>query len=878
MSQWTDSARARLEQYLAAMRQSLAASGADVNEVTEDLRRHVEEEVAALKLSTVTEQDVAQILARVGAPEAPPRPVEPGVRPSPPEAPRRKRGFAHHLATVLLLLFGVLLPLGTVIFEFFTGACAGVLFDPIPSVGHAALVTLVPVINLIVWVDALRPNPRWRTPLGWASGFTIGIGLVYGLLFLPVSPFAAIGILFFGFGFIPLSPLLALICSWFLRRRLRRTEGDGVPLPGLWRGMGVAWAALVVFTLPTVITEIGIRKANSESPAESAQGVGWLRSWGHEDELLRACYGRSGRGEQFYQWRANITPEAARVIYYRVYGRAFNSVPPPKLYAGRGSWNVMEEDYTWDNDQAGDVVAGRVRGLSLVTSREDAMIYPEAGLSYTEWTLEFKNDSKVQREARAQIQLPPGGVVSRLTLWIDGEEREAAFGGRSQVKGAYKQVVQQRRDPVLVTTCGPDRVLMQCFPVPPDGGRMKVRVGVVAPLALTSPNTGCLRWPYFTERNFSISDQVQHSVWAESSQPLEAPGSKLKAETGKPGVYSLRGQLSDHELWATANTVRANRPAAMTSTWSSDTRSGTNQVIHQAIIEKPVSPPDRVVLVVDGTKGMEAAYPAISSALSHLPANVDFAVLLARDGFEEVVPLQKGSPDLYQKVAFGKFRSDGGHDNVPALVRAWDLAAEGKAGAVVWIHGPQPILMDTAEDLRQRFDRSSKPPLLLEVQTQPGPNRVLEKLDGIKPVRSVLRLGKLEEDLSRLFDGWNGKSGTYEFVREETGTPNADAQLEKSAASDHLLRLWAAQEVARLSAARKMDDAIRLAARYQLVTPVTGAVVLETKAQYEQAGLQPAPAETVPTIPEPSATALLLVGVVFLCVQHRVRQRRKFQT
>ena len=88
-------------------------------------------------------------------------------------------------------------------------------------------------------------------------------------------------------------------------------------------------------------------------------------------------------------------------------------------------------------------------------------------------------------------------MVSRLTLWIDGEEREAAFGGRSQVKTAYKETVQQRRDPVLVTTCGPDRVLVQCFPVPPGGGRMKLRLGITAPLVLTAADTGCLRFALF---------------------------------------------------------------------------------------------------------------------------------------------------------------------------------------------------------------------------------------------------------------------------------------------------------------------------------------------------------------------------------------------
>jgi hypothetical protein len=100
---------------------------------------------------------------------------------------------------------------------------------------------------------------------------------------------------------------------------------------------------------------------------------------------------------------------------------------------------VTEQEFTWDNDQGGDSVAGRVRGLSLVQSRQDAVIDPEAALAYVEWTLEFKNGSPLQRESRAQIVLPPGGVVSRLTRWIDGEEREAVFGGHSEVKTAYME-------------------------------------------------------------------------------------------------------------------------------------------------------------------------------------------------------------------------------------------------------------------------------------------------------------------------------------------------------------------------------------------------------------------------------------------------------
>lgn len=868
MTQWTDSARARLEQYLAQSRQSLAGSGADENEVAEDLRRHVEEEAVARKLSVVTEQDVAQILARIGAPAAATAPAGAPPAPTPPSS-QPGGGSLRGFSAAVLLLFGVVLPLGTVVYEFLTGACAGVLFDPIPTVAHAVLVTVVPLANLAVWIAVLRGDQRRRTALGWANGFAIGVALVYAALFLPATPFAAMGILFFGFGLVPLAPLISLVCAVALRTQLRRRGANGTPLPGLWRGAGLGVACLAVFALPMILTKVGLEMATSDSPAESRRGVGWLRDWGQNEALLRACYGRVGRGGQLYSWGKRINPEAARTIYYRVNGHAFNAVPPPKLYAGRARWNLMEEQFTWDDDQGGDAVAGRARGLSLAASRQDGAIYPEAALAYVEWTLEFKNDSLLQREARAQIALPPGGVVSRLTLWIDGEEREAAFGGRSQVKTAYKEVVQQRRDPVLVTTCGPDSVLVQCFPVPPDGGRMKLRLGITAPLVLTAADTGCLRWPCFVERNFTIGDQFHHSLWVESNQPIETPGAKLKAEQGKPGVYALRGQLRDDDLWAPIHGIRARRPAEVIAAWTKETRESDGQIIRQAIVEKPEASPDRVILVLDATKGMEGCLPAIRAALGRLPPNTDFAFLLARDGCEELVPLQKAGADLASRTARLKPRTAGGQDNVPALVRAWDLAAQAKTGVVVWVHGPQPMLLESAEELRQRFERSPNPPLLLELQTQPGPNRVLEKLDGLKSARSVLRLGKLEDDLERLFSGWSTRAASLGFTRArgEPATPgNPPPGAETSM---HLARLWAADEVARLCAARHFTEATQLAARYQLVTPVSGAVVLETKAQYQRAGLEPVPPESVPVVPEPSVGILLLLGLLLLAARRR---------
>src|SRR5262249_1484386 len=126
MNQWSNSARKKLEDYFARVRATIQASGADVNEVIDDLRRHGDEEIARRNVVVVTEQDVGQILARIGAPEAPTVMAAPELPKPRLESTLEK--LRKGLPGWALLVFAVVIPLGTIGFEFFTGACAGIFF------------------------------------------------------------------------------------------------------------------------------------------------------------------------------------------------------------------------------------------------------------------------------------------------------------------------------------------------------------------------------------------------------------------------------------------------------------------------------------------------------------------------------------------------------------------------------------------------------------------------------------------------------------------------------------------------------------------------------------------------------------------------------
>jgi hypothetical protein len=82
--------------------------------------------------------------------------------------------------------------------------------------------------------------------------------------------------------------------------------------------------------------------------------------------------------------------------------------------------------------------------------------------------------------------------------------------------------------------------------------------------------------------------------------------------------------------------------------------------------------------------------------------------------------------------------------------------------------------------------------------------------------------------------------------------------------------------VQRLIQSRESEDraqAVVLASAYQIVTPISGAVVLEMQAQYDQAGLKPADPSKVPTIPEPEVWLLIFVVSGLLAWQLWGRRR-----
>lgn len=814
------------------------------------------------------------------------------VVPTPPPQTNRRSAWAVVWET-LLVIMGVGLPVIALLTEIFTRICGEAFIDPVPTPFHVPMVALAPAANLLVWLGLRRGwNLRGKWP-GLLNGAALAVSLSYAVVFLPLTPFALLA-LFAGWwymgvgllGLLPLAPALSFVAALVLRRRLvrARAPAGGRGLPGLRPGFLAALALLLAACAPEVITLCGLRWATSKNPETRDRGIATLRRFGREEMVLRFCHGGNSVYDAILnEWilrGESMDSTAARVIYYRLTGRDARHVRRPGggLAGLLGRGRFREEELVWDTQQGGTTVGGILKDLFLDSSRMDGTLDGDAGLGYMEWTLVFRNEARFnQREARATVALPAGAVVSRLTLWVNGEEREAAFGGRSQVREAYEKVVRARRDPVLVTTCGPDRILIQCFPVEPNGGGMKLRLGMTVPLQpAATPGAWILNLPVFLERNFKFSPGKSHDIWMESRGVIglhpDAKETTLACSADSEGVWSLRGRLEDGRLWE-ADARMSVQGQGDGVAWCEDTISQPG-VVRQVLAEAPGEKPASVVLVMDGSGAMQRHAAGVARALREsFPENIRLGAIVVGDETPKMPALEAGSAGKAAD-AIGNFPYEGGRCSVRALETGWDaLAAESGAAIMLWIHGSQPVPMDSAEGLLQRMERQPGRVLLISLQTEPGTDLVSAELEKAVGVTMLPPSRDTAMSLGGLFQTWAPEAGIYKAVRtREAATPGQEAGVKTS---EHLARLWAHEEAMRMLATGKPPDALaasELALRYHLVTPVSGAVVLETAQQFKDAGLEPVPADTVPTIPEPEFWAIAIVAL--LAAWFLLRRRR----
>jgi len=711
-----------------------------------------------------------------------------------------------------IALIGIVLPLVALIVELALRICASHAFDPFPSNGHALLFALIPISNLLILMSVRRDFSEHYAFLTLLNGMASGIALTYALMFLPLLPISLLFVLLLGFGFLGLAPFLALLSTikagGIICNLARDHKIYFEPDHAKHLGHLLIIASVVAIELPSTLTRIHLDMA--AHPEQAHEGIDWLRKYGNQEVMLRACYERSGRATDIlgslFEAARPLEVKDAREIFYKVTGKPFNSVPIPM--AARATMQhagvtidgkSIEDEFDVDTDIAGEDVSSISRGLSLSSSKITGEAVLSMGLAKLNWRFGLQNISKYKREARAKVALPPGSVVTRASLWIDGRRHDAAISERSEARHVYRASLVQEDHPLLVSTCGPDQVLVQCYPIKPFT-KVEIELAIVAPFQLLSLQEGTIVLPSLSEQNFASNlDSDSQCV----------PGRTV--EGGKIWMCPVHvgfGQQSS-EFNTGANTYVATQELIQANQWV----------------------PSKLTVIVDGSASMATAFPEVLGALKTLPSGVPTKLVFVSDnanqtGFGFSDP---GSPAVQSSLQnMERVGCVGGQDDTPQLMSALREAVFDRETAILWIHGSQPVGSTHREIAQAWLKADRNHPLLYDLQAAPGPVEILNGIASAPGLEKVQRSGSVEGDLQKLFAQWAERSPRLQFRRVCTRLTRIEPPQNVGAYNEEVMDLAANQLILAENARTSYSvsyDASTLATNLHIVTPISSAIL-----------------------------------------------------
>lgn len=731
--------------------------------------------------------------------------------------------FCGIVLPILVILFGLIMG--------FEGIWRTILLHPIETFVESVLALMVPLASYKCWSSVCHNDQRRPMRLGLMNGVSFGVSLI---AFVVSS--AALALQYplvdslnglphtIEMGVLAIASALSMSVSIYLTNSMRKSKitRDARLRTVLYSvaGSGLALTSMLIAEARPTQIRIAESMALSDSNRDKESGLRILRSLNAEREIKMNCADphTSGLAGMFLPLNA----DEERRLYFAATG---------KPYRDRQSTNMslMSNDYLRRH-----VVGNEIDGLSLHRSAIHGELHPNTLSSSLNWTFIFKNKTYTAQQARAELALPEGAVISDLTLWIDGKPISGAFSATDAARGGSGQnsdalntatwINDKGNLPALITDLGRGRYLLQASPVP-GRGELKVSVSMTEPLKIDAGNKASLGIPHFIDSNFALDGK--HQLKLRCSQPMHSALKAITPAVTADGANLLAGDLSETDISNSTFSVRLTNPQAFQRSLVADRFSGG--YILQERKERTVAAPKHLVVVVDASERMKKHAGEVVAALQKIPTGIKTSVLLAGDR-DDAKPV-----DLQSALKFLKEENfAGGQDNLHGIVSAAELAGESSGGAVLWIHGPQPGFNDEMYIVAPYAAAPNFYELALD-DCLTDANEFFKNHREIGPFTAVERGGPLQDDLESFFSKWApGARETFIDSQRIAELPNIPGLTKGFAPTKpenkEVAILQASDEVRKLIAKGKVAEAAKLGIRYHIVTPVSGAVVMQSQA------------------------------------------------
>ncbi len=582
----------------------------------------------------------------------------------------------------LLLGVGVIFPAAVIVFELGARFCAQALFDPMPTPWHALAVSFAPASNLLIWLrvySGKKSGSKWLTA---CSGAAIAIGGFYALLFAPLLPLAILAIMLStGIGLSPWPRIAAFCSALLLRRSFVKAVAPQRHSRHFWGGLAAGVALLLALDISPTATRYGLQLATSYEPQESQRGLWLLRHLGDENLLLRLCYDVSAKPAGLISWI--LLSELAK----RVCVEWLRRFPIPSPTRGRSiiastAWPSTPGPHPSlhaGTPRCGGAASIMISAAWMLALALKGSIWPTRA-SMASFSLRRSRLSGMDVAVQKPLQSGQRGAASAC-FTPDGRRLacNAVGGWRRTGSSLYRA---QRGESSLSKRGSPGARSSACygerpgshsceaFPVARNGGAIKFKIGITAPLDLNADGKARLALPQIVERNFDLGENATHALWIESEHSLSsnAPGLAARDVTG--GAFRIEGEVTDRALTENRKIIDvawkpSEKPVA--------SRIGDGEIVEQSIERETLAPPSAIMIVVDGSARTKAAMPGLLAALDALPANAKAGLMIAGDDTREL-PIGPWTEDHKNAALQALQTADfiGGQDNTVALVEAFN--------------------------------------------------------------------------------------------------------------------------------------------------------------------------------------------------------------
>ena len=363
------------------------------------------------------------------------------------------------------------------------------------SVAWLTVFLLIENILLIIYA-MLNDPPRLLKML--MSGF-FGAALLFNIyqlfMVLPATPFGIIGVLFFGISLLLFVPAFYIVCIVTLLRTLLT---DAYHLRSFLAGTLLTIVVLGYNVYQYTATERNIVDAQLSQDAPFARQYG-LPDWiavAQElpDNHYTEKYLKIGL---VYQDLASFDNGPFSAIFRSSLDERYLHDPLisiASLFVRHETLDlntklkILNFQYDARHQTSDRFWSGENLSTQQVVTNVE--LFPRERLSFTEQVLTIKNDRdtegrwRSQQEALYTFHLPEGGVVTSLSLWINGMEEKGVLTSKKKAEQAYNTIVgREVRDPSVVYWMEGNQIRVRVFPCTPEEDR-KFKIGVTAPLAL----------------------------------------------------------------------------------------------------------------------------------------------------------------------------------------------------------------------------------------------------------------------------------------------------------------------------------------------------------------------------------------------------------